>query len=347
VYRDDPHWTPPLPSELQETFDPAANPPLAWARWCRWVLTEGEQPRGRIAAFAPAGRPHAGYFGFFESPDDSGAAAEMLHVAEEWLESEGRHDVYGPIAVTPRDTIGMLVQGFASPALLFTPYNPPYYPELLERSGYLPIHYLRAYGWRPDHGDYGVLRRLADRAASRGAVRVRSLNPARLDDEVRLVVQLLNATLRDAWHFEPVSEVEAARFAAQLGPVLDRSMALLAEDRDGPCGICLALPDAWWLWRRAGASVLPFGWARLLRWRRRIPHARLLALGVLPRARGSGAIAQLIERVDRAARTGHYTYGELSQVYEDNTPMLRVLDRLRLPVVRRYAVYRRNTAPAV
>jgi GNAT superfamily N-acetyltransferase len=188
-----------------------------------------------------------------------------------------------------------------------------------------------------------MLRKLAGRAAARGSLRIRTLDPAHLDEETRLVVRFLNETLAEAWHFEPISEVEAARFAAQLGPVLDHSLALIAQDRDGPCAVCLAIPDAWWLWRRAGAALWPFGWARLLRWRRRIPQARVVALGVLPRARGTAVMAQLIDRLDREARARHYLYGELSQVYEDNRAMRVVLDRMGFPVVRRYAVYGRRT----
>lgn len=136
VYRHDVQWTPPLPSELRDTFDPATNPPLARTRWCRWVLTERDSPRGRIAAFAPAARPGVGYFGFFECPDDPALARALVRTAEAWLAERGRHEIYGPVAVTPRDTIGLLIEGFGHPALLFTPYNPAYYPALLLQAGW-------------------------------------------------------------------------------------------------------------------------------------------------------------------------------------------------------------------
>ncbi|HEU5171707.1 MAG TPA: hypothetical protein VFU46_14260, partial [Gemmatimonadales bacterium] len=315
---------------------------LRATRWCRWVLADGDRPCGRVAAFAPAARPEVGYFGFFECPDDAGIARALLGAAEAWLAGLGRREVYGPVAVTPRDRIGLLIEGFERPALLFTPYNPPYYARLLESAGYTPAHYLRAYGWQPGYRDDRGVVPLAERVAARAAVRVRTLDPARLGEETRLVVQLVNQTLAGAWHFEPISESEAARLAALLGPVLDPSIALVAEDHEGPCAVFLAIPDVWWLWRRAGGALWPFGWARLLQWRRRIPQARVMALGALPRARRTGTVAQLIGRLDQAGRARGYRYGELSQVYEDNHAMRRVLDRMRLPVVRRYAVYARR-----
>ncbi|HEU5171061.1 MAG TPA: hypothetical protein VFU46_11020, partial [Gemmatimonadales bacterium] len=78
VYARDPQWTPPLPGELRDMFDPDSNPPLRAMRWCRWLLADGDRACGRVAAFAPAARPEVGYFGFFECPDDAGIARALL-----------------------------------------------------------------------------------------------------------------------------------------------------------------------------------------------------------------------------------------------------------------------------
>jgi len=342
VYAGDPHWTPPLPGELADLFDPRANPALAGSRWRRWVLLDRDRPRGRIAAFAPDGRGSVGYVGCFESPDDPAQSGALFAAAEQWLIGLGRREVYGPIAVTPRDRIGLLVDGFDRAALLFTPYNPPYYARLFEHAGYLPAHRLRAYGWDNGSEDVRGLLPLAERLAARGRVRVRPLDRHRLAAETRLVADLVNRTLASAWHYEPIGADEAGRLASLLRPVLDPRLALVAEDADGPCAVLLAVPDAWWLWRQAGAALWPIGWARLLRWRRRIPQVRVMALGVLPRARRTGAAVQLLAALHRAGLAAGYRYAELSQVYDDNQAMRRLLDRMGLPVVRRYAIYHRR-----
>ncbi len=341
VYACDPRWTPPLPGELRETFDPRTNAALAGSAWRRWVVFDGDQPCARIAAFAPADRPSVGYVGFVEFPNDAATSRALFAAAEEWLLGLGRRDVYGPVAVTPRDRIGLLVEGFDRPALLFTPYNPPYYARRFEQAGYAPAHGLRAYGWERDSQGVRHLAALAERVSARERVRVRRLDRRRLAAETRLIADLVNHTLADAWHYEPVGSDEADQLARLLRPVLDPRLALIAEDREGPCAVLLAVPDVAWLWRRAGAALWPFGWVRLLRWRRHIPQARVMALGVLPRARHSGAAAQLVAELHRAGEAGGYCYAELSQVYDDNAAMRAILDRLGLPVVRRYTVYHR------
>lgn len=342
VYAGDSNWVAPFPGDEVRVFDPQANPALARRRWARWVVTRRDRLVGRIAAFAPADRPGIGYFGFFESADDRGCAAALLEHAECWLAEVGCRECFGPVPVTPRDQLGLLIEGFEQPPFLFTPYNPPYYSKLLESGGYHPACFLRAYGWELSSGDPRQIRRLAERAALSPRFRVRSLAAARLAEETRIITRLVNETLADAWHYDPISEREADELARLLRPILDPEIALIAEDEQGPCGVALALPDANWLWRRAGGRLWPLGWLRLLRDRRRIPQARVMVLGLAGRARHSGLAGQLIARWFCAAPLRGYRTAELAQVFDHNVQMRRILERMRLPVVRRYSVYTRT-----
>jgi GNAT superfamily N-acetyltransferase len=340
-YRRDPNWTPPLPGEEAQIFDPRRNRELDGVSVRRWVLFRGGTPVGRIAAFAPGYRPGIGYFGFFESPEDPGAARALLGAAEQWLVAQGCATAFGPIAVNPRDRIGLLIAGFSRPALIFTPYNPPYYRRLLEAAGWSPTVFLRAYGWRPAFTSPRV-HSLAERAARDSSIRIRPLRLDRLREETRIIGRLINETLDDAWHFEPIGDEDADDMARLLRPILDPSVALVAEDAAGPCGVVLGVPDINWLWRRAGGRLWPVGWARLLRWRRHIPQLRIMVLGLARRVQGSGVAARLINQLIRAGVSGGYTLGEMSQVYEDNIRMRSILDRMGFPVVRRYAVFTRR-----
>lgn len=341
-YRRDANWVPPLPGEERDTFDPRRNPSLDGVEAARWVLVEGGTPAGRIAAFAPAHRPGVGYVGFFESPDDPRAARALLGAAEAWLAARGRRECYGPIAVTPRDRIGLLVEGFEHPPMLFMPYNPAYYRRLLEHAGWAPHQFLRAFGWNPDYADPRGVWALADRAALGSGIAIRTLRMDRLAEETRLVARLINETLSDAWHFDPISDREATDMARLLRPILDPALALIAEDAEGPCGVALGLPDANWLWHRAGGKLWPFGWAQVLRWRRHIPQLRIMTLGLAARVQRTGLAARLMAQLLRAGLKGGYLRGEMSQIYEQNDGMTRILSRMGFPVVRRYAVFTRH-----
>lgn len=337
-YRDDANWVPPLPGDERAMFDSRRNPSLEGVESARWVLMSGRRPVGRVAAFAPGHRPGVGYVGCFECSDDPAAARLLLDSAIAWLGARGRMDCFGPINVSPRDRIGMLTDGFGEPPMLFTPYNPPYYPALFEAAGWLPHLTLSAYGWKPAHADQRGLRALAERAARHSSTVIRPIQMDRLAAETEVVASLINTSLAEAWHFDPISRREAVLLAGQLRPIIDPTIALIAEDAEGPCGVALAVPDANWLWRRAGGRLWPMGWARMLRLRHSIPQIRLMVLGVAPRVRGHGLAARLMQAVIQAAVDSGYRRGEISQVYDDNTVVCSMVDAIGFPVVRRYAV---------
>ena len=342
LHRSDPWWTPVLPGDERRRFDPRANPSLAGTALARWVAMDGKTPVGRVAAFAPREPADAGYFGFFESPDDAAIAGALLDRAAGWLAERGRSRMLGPIAVLPRDEIGLVVDGFDRPGTVLTPCHPPYYRGLLEAHGFRPAVRLRSYAWTPAVSDPGGVIGLDNRISTRGRLRVRPLDAARLESEAQLAAQMINTAFRGVWGFTPISPAEAAAEARDLRVILDPALCFFAQDADGPVGVALTVPDANWLLRRMGGRLLPFGWIRLLRWRRRIPWARFMALAVLPGGRAGGAALRLVLETHYALVRRGYTYAELAQVFDDNWSVRRVIERLGCPVARRFAVYERG-----
>jgi hypothetical protein len=132
LYRNDPHWIPPLRSAERRRWSPRHNASLG-ARWYRRFLVRvNGKPRGRVAAivdpeFCQCWEPDAGFFGFFECVDDSEAAAGLFEAAENALREKGKSRMLGPVNLTTHDEVGLLVEGYNSPPMILSPYNPPYY----------------------------------------------------------------------------------------------------------------------------------------------------------------------------------------------------------------------------
>jgi len=336
-----PAWTPALPGDERRLFDPARNPALRGTAFTRWVARRGGGLAGRIAAFAPASPADVGYFGLLDSVDDECVSGALLHAAEEWLVARGRRRLYGPVVVNLRDQIGLLVAGFDRPATLLTPWNPPYCARLLHAGGFTAAIGLRSYAWTPEIADPRGLLALCARLERRGGVRLRPLHLRALDRETALIADLVNRSFGATWGYAPIGSEEAADLARHLRPIIDPAIVHIAEDDRGPCGVALSLPDANWLMRAIGGRLWPLGWLRLLRLRHRIPWARFMALAVLPGRRATGIVARLIGATHRAWLARGYEYAELSQVFDDNEMMRRVIERMGLPEIKRYAVFTR------
>jgi GNAT superfamily N-acetyltransferase len=342
LHGKEPCWVAPLPGDLRRAFDPRLQPTLISGRWQRWLARRNGTVVGRVAAFAPVHRPGIGYIGFFEADRSPDTARLLLDSATDWLGSRACRVIHGPIPVTARDGIGLLVKGFESPPAYGCPWNPEYYAAHFARSGFTPTVGLRSYRWTAELHDEERLRRLASRAASHGAITIRQLDLRDRDAEVRRITGLINDTLADAWQYEPISAAESLDLARQLRRVVDPALVLIAEDQHGPCGVALAIPDLNHAWREAGNALWPLGWLALLRARHPVKHVRAIALGVRADHRGGGVMVQLLDAWLRAAHARRYRSAILAQVFDDNLPMRRVLERLGFPAAARYAVFTRT-----
>ena len=86
---------------------------------------------------------------------------------------------------------------------------------------------------------------------------------------------------------------------------------------------------------------LPIGLARLLYYKGRSRHARLIALGVAPEFRRHGIAEMLVLRVIEEGMLKRNYTGELSMTLEDNHLVNRFLAAIGAHIYKRYRIYRR------
>jgi hypothetical protein len=87
------------------------------------------------------GRP-AAYFGYWESLDEVETNRRLFREFESWARSQGAEVVYGPVNFTTFGDYRVRLNRFDAGCFFGEPYNPPYYPRLLESLGYeLAIRY--------------------------------------------------------------------------------------------------------------------------------------------------------------------------------------------------------------
>jgi GNAT superfamily N-acetyltransferase len=106
--------------------------------------------------------------------------------------------------------------------------------------------------------------------------------------------------------------------------------------------VAVTIPDFNRALAAARGRLLPLGWLRLLRARRRIDSLRVLILGVLAEHRHRGVDALLYARMMEEARRKGYRWGELSWILESNLPMLAVLERFGAERYKTYRIYERE-----
>jgi GNAT superfamily N-acetyltransferase len=351
IYEGDPHWVPPLLSDVRAALDPARHPFHRHAEVQTFVAWRGRDAVGRIAAVV--NRVHnefhgetTGFFGLFESLDDQGVADTLLMTAEKWLRERGMTSVQGPMNLSTNEEIsspGVLIDGFHRPPVIMMSHAPPYYGTLLERAGYAGVKDLLSY-WIDVPEPPARLRNAYDRLVAAGEVKVRSLDMRRFDDEVATIQRVYNSAWERNWGFVPMTPEEIAHMAKQLKPVANPDICAIAEVDGEAVGFALALPDYNMALRHVNGRLFPLGIFKLLWHRRRIDAARTLTLGVTPGYRGRGLNALLVTHINLAANRSGIWRGECSWILEDNWEMRRILEKAGAVADKTYRVYQKSLA---
>ena len=142
LYKDNPYWVPNLVMDDTNALRRDKNPAFDHCEARYWLAWQDGKIVGRIAAIlnhAHLERWDERYvrFGWFDFVDDLAVSSALLQKVEDWAVEKGMTAVHGPLGFTDLDREGMLIEGFDELGTLATIYNYPYYPQHMERLGYV------------------------------------------------------------------------------------------------------------------------------------------------------------------------------------------------------------------
>ena len=346
IYADDPAWVPPLKSDVRKLMEPE-HPFREHADTEFFLAVRDDRVVGRIAAavnhqYNDFHQTRTGFVGLFEAIDDQGVADRLLETATDWLVEREMAEAIGPFNLSTNDELyspGVLLDSYDDPPILLMGHNPPYYRELWENAGWEKAKDLLSYRLKatapPDRLVRGV-KRMTSRID--GLV-VRRLELKQLDREVEKIKEIYNAAWEKNWGFAPLTDTEIRHLAKDLKPIVDERFALMAEVHDEPVGFALALPDYNQALKHVNGRLLPFGWLKLLWYRRKIDRVRVFTLGLKPEYRRTGIDALFYVRMFESAVESGIEGAEAGWILEDNWGMRRGMERMGAHVHKTYRVY--------
>ena len=349
-----PHSVPQLRSEQLELIDPARNPFFAHARVELLIAYRSGRPVGRISAHVdelalevPAEQgfgPGTGFFGYFDAADGE-VAKILLDAAEERLRGWGMTRVLGPISLSIWEEPGLLVRGHDHSPTMMMGHHPAHYRGWIEGAGYIPAKMLLTYELDITRPFPPLIQRVIASGERNPRIRVRPIDKARCDEEIRTVLAILNDAWSDNWGFVPFTPAEIAYAGKKMKPIIHPELNMIAEVEGEPVAFMMVLPDMNGLLARIGGRLFPFGWARLLRWLKRPMGAdmRVPLMGVKRELQNSRLASQLafmlIERIRlNATRLFRSTRGEIGWILDDNRGMIAIADAIDSRVNREYAI---------
>jgi len=355
IYKDIPQWVPPLRMDERIRLDPKRYPFYKHSQAGFFLAYEGSRVVGRIAAidnrsYNQYNSSSTGFFYLFECEKDQETANALFEAACDWTRARGLTKVLGPKGFTVLDGFGLLVKGFEHRPAFGLPYNPPYYPDLIEGAGFEPERdavsaYIGADIQFPER-----IHELAERIAKRRGLRIARYRTRKdLRAFVPKMKELYNNALRGTAENAPLTDDEVKMMADQLLRFADPRLlkVVMKVDDSGkdeePVGFLMSYPDISAALQKTKGKIFPFGWIALLREFKRTDFLNINGAGLLPEYRGSGGTAILYSELFKSVvETGQFRHAEIIQIGTENENMLRDLSNFGVDSYKTHRTYIRE-----
>lgn len=353
VYANDPNWVPPLRSDVAKQFAPT-NPFFGYGKLQQFIAIDQEakepQAVGRIVAainhrLIEREGQNVGLFGFFECVPDYAIAQSLLESACGWLREQGMTIARGPIDLSTHNNCLFLVDGFDSPPMVMMPYNPPYYPEFIERDGWHKAKDAYAYDFPLDKPLPAQFEK-GYRIACKSGITFRPLRTKGegFEQDAISLYHLFTRAFSSNWSSTPRSEEEFLEEAKSLQSLVDPDVFPIAEDNGEMVGFWMGLPDYNIPLKHVNGRLNWLGIIKFLWYRRQIDRGRIIAICSLPEYRRKMVpLALIYLGMQGGIKKGKpYKRAELSWVYEDNFPSRKLIEASGGKIYKTYRIYEKS-----
>lgn len=350
VYAEDQNWIAPIRSSMTREF--TSNYPFSeYGKLQQFIALSQErdnpQPLGRIVAainqrLIEREAEQVGLFGYFECIPDFEVAQALFAAASDWLRAQGMTIVRGPIDLSTHNRCFFLVDGFDSPPLVMMPYNPPYYPEFIERNGWHKAKDAYAYDFPLDKPLPKEFEK-AHRVACKSGVNFRPIRTKGegFEEDAIAIYHLFNKAFAQSWSSTPRSEAEFLEEAKELQSIVDPDVFPIAEYNGKMIGFFMGLPDYNIPLKHVNGKLNWLGILKFLWYRRQIDQGRVITICSLPEYRLKMVpLALIYLGMQGGIQKGKpYKRAELSWVYEDNYPSRKLIEAAGGKIYKTYRIY--------
>ena len=348
LYRDDPHWVPPVVFEVRRTLDPKRNPYFANASLRLFLCFRDGTPTARLAIvidrhYEAKFGVRTAFFGFFESTHDDEAVRRLFGAAEDACRAEGVRILEGPFNPNHYSELGLQVEKFGTSPSFFQPYNPAYYSPLLEKAGFRVS--ARFQTMKNDRIREYLSLRYGEQlvAAESPGYTVRPVSMKHLSRDLEFIREVNNEAFAPNWHFLPLSREEVAFSAKYLRLVTRPNFILIAEHFRRPVGVLHCVLDINPALKKLGGRPGLLKYLRFLRDRKRINKVIIFTVAIKNAYQHSRVYYLLLAAFIRMARDIETL--ETTWISPDNVPSVKAAETLGMIPDKAFVMYAKDLNP--
>ena len=327
LYKGNPYHVPSLIYDEMMTLDRKQNPAFEVCDAIYFLAYKGDRIVGRIAGIInrrsnEVWNQKRARFGFVDFIDDDEVVDALFNAVRQWAKQQGMEELCGPMGFTDLDHEGMLVHGFDQLGTMATIYNHPYYPQQLERMGYVKDqdwHEFKVYV--PDCVPEKHLRIGEIVKRKYGLKVVKCKSKKEVMPYARPLFETLNISYAPLYGFSPLTDKQIDYYINMYIPMLrlDLLTLIVREEDNAVVGFGISIPSLSRALQKTKGQLWPFGWFHLLKALRSKPEiVDLYLMGVLPEYQSKGVNALLFNDLIPIYKSLGVVYAESNPELESN-----------------------------
>ena len=334
-------------SDVKAKLDPRKNPFFDHSEVELFLAFRGNVLSGRIAAIRDENhnRVHqdkVAFFGMYESFNDPDVAKALLDHVAAWALERGMDTLRGPMNLSMNDECAFLLEGFDSPPVLMMTYNPPFYLDLMEQSGFVKARDLYAFYMHKDRDIARKIDIIVNKVRKSTSIKLRTLTKKTLNEDLEKIRYIYNQSWEQNWGFVPSTDAEIDHMAKSLYQFADWDLVILAEDRGKPVGFTFGLPNYNEVLIKMNGRITPMSVLNYLRYRGKITGIRAVVFGILKEYRMTGLSYYLYWLLHKNSIANGYTWAATSWQLEDNDAINKFVSSIGGKVYKKYRLFEKQ-----
>ena len=355
LYKGNAYSVPDLYDDMLNTFNRKKNAAFEFCEADYFLAYKDGKLAGRVAAIINHRANQAWgkkdvRFGWIDFTDDAEVSDALIRTVEQWGKERGMTDIVGPLGFTDMDAEGMLIEGFDQLGTMATIYNYPYYPQHMERMGFVKdADWVEFKIYIPD-GIPDKHKRIADIIQRKYNLQIKKYTSAKkiAAEYGQAIFRLINEAYSQLYGYSALSQRQIDQYVKMYLPILDLRMVTLITDQNGELvAVGISMPSLSEALQKAHGRLLPFGWYHLLKalfFKRRAKMLDLLLVAVKPEYQNKGVNALLFTDLIPVYQQLGFEYAESNPEMELNGKVQAQWEYFRTEQHKRRRAFRKPIA---
>ena len=329
LYKDCPHFVPPLYSDEKKLLTSGGNSDVAQSVF--FLAERDGKTVGRIQGIIQKqynelrGESRV-RFNRFDAYNDKEISRALFAALEEWGKEQGMTEACGPLGFSDLDREGLLIEGFDENSTFEEQYNYEYYAELIEDAGYgKEVDWLE-FELRAPEKRNEMLSRVAKRALELNKLHIAPTNMSKKEYIAKYgdsFFDCLDECYSKLYGTVPISPEQRKELISQFLLILNIDyMVFICDESDRVVAFGLCFPSIGDALKKSGGRLTLPALIKLLRMARKPKVIDLGLVAVRPEYQNSGINAVLVDGIVDMLCRGVVEKCETNLNLETNTAVI-------------------------